>query len=325
MTTRPGTAESGAEGVAASDRNTLAAEPQAAPGPLVSVAWLREHLDDADVRLVHVSADRTVYDQRHLPGAVYGDLHRELAAAGRAAETGEVDREWLVPGRESVEGALKRWGVGPGDRVVLYDDVGQNRHAIRGYWLLRYYGWPRERVHVLDGGLEAWERAAGPETNAAASPRPADPVHLSEPDPALIASCDQVVEWSRETKQGGPIRILDVRTPEEYRGEDVRSRRGGHVPGAVNLPFDRFLKPDNTFRPPEEIRSLVEQVTGGDPSTLRAAHCQGGVRSALAWFALHELAGLDVRNYAGSWEEWGNRSDTPVETGTAGPLTRDER
>ena len=107
------------------------------PGPLVDTAWLRAHLRHPDVRVVHVSPDRAVYEQRHIPGAVFADLHAELAKRGRVPETGDVEREWLVPGRQDVERAIQRWGVAAGDRVVFYDDVGKNRHAIRGHWLLR--------------------------------------------------------------------------------------------------------------------------------------------------------------------------------------------
>jgi thiosulfate/3-mercaptopyruvate sulfurtransferase len=281
-------------------------EEREQPGPLVSVDWLKDRLRDQDLRVVHVSVDRSVYDERHIPGAVFGDLHRDLAHAGRASETGEVDREWLVPNLESVEDALARWGVGPTSRVVFYDDVGQNRHAIRGYWLLRYYGFPRGRVHVLNGGLEAWE-GAGAEVTAEVARPPQGPasredqrVRLPGPDPSLIATAEDVLAWSHECEVDRRARLLDVRTPEEFRGEDVRSRKGGHVPGAVNLPFTEFLREDNTLRSPEEIRALVAQATGGEPGELRASYCQGGVRAALAWFALHEVAGLSqVRNYAG--------------------------
>jgi thiosulfate/3-mercaptopyruvate sulfurtransferase len=292
-------------------------EPAAPQGaePLVTPEWLRERLGEQDVRVVHVSPDRNVYDERHIPGAVFADMHTQLAQAGHAPETGDVKREWLVPDLESVEDAVWGWGVGSDDRVVFYDDVGQNRHAIRGYWLLRYYGFPRDRVHVLDGGLTAWERSGGPVTSEVPDVVDRGPIRLPGARPELIATADQVLEWSRETTGGGPPRVLDVRTLDEFTGADARSRRGGRVPGAVHVPFTDFLTAENTLRPAGEIRGIVEQATAGQGSELRATYCQGGVRAALAWFALHEVAGLDVRNYAASWEEWGNRDDLPIETG----------
>jgi thiosulfate/3-mercaptopyruvate sulfurtransferase len=286
-----------------------------APGPLVSVDWLREHLGDPDLRLVHVSPDASVYDEAHVPGAVFSELHAELALRGRRPETGDAEREWLVPTAAELSATVHRWGVGPRDRVVFYDDIGQNRQAIRGLWLLRYYRWPRERVHVLDGGLNAWRAAGAPVTHDEPPVRHAEPVPFDVPDPALVATFDEVRAWSAQSSANRPVRILDVRTPEEHRGEDVRARRGGRIPGAVNLPFTEFLREDGTFRTAGEIRALAERATGGDVSTLRATHCQGGIRAALAWFALHELAGVDgVRMYAGSWEEWGNRTDCAVES-----------
>ncbi len=289
------------------------------PGPLVGVDWLTDHLTDTDLRLVHVSPDRRVYNKRHLPGATYSDLHKELALKGTAPETGDAEREWLVPTREQVEGVLRRWRVGKGDRVVLYDDIGQNRQAIRGYWLLRLYRFPRERLHILDGGIEAWRRAERPTT---AEPPEADladglrkPVTLGGSDDTLIATYEEVLAWSREAAKGpeAPTRILDVRTAAEFVGADVRARRGGHIPGARQRLFSDLLTDEGTFRPVEEMVALV-RASGVDPGEVRAVYCQGGVRAALAWFVLHELAGFDeVRSYAGSWEDWGNREDSPIE------------
>ena len=127
------------------------AKPTLGPGPLVSVAWLAEHLSDPDLRLVHVAPDRRVYNKRHIEGATYSDLHKELAFKGTAPETGDAEREWLVPSAAEAERALRNWRVGEGDRIVFYDDVGMNRQAIRGYWLLRLYRFPPDRVHILDG------------------------------------------------------------------------------------------------------------------------------------------------------------------------------
>jgi thiosulfate/3-mercaptopyruvate sulfurtransferase len=304
-------------------RPTLAPRPPAArrgdpPGPLVSAEWLEGHLNDKDLRVVHVAPNRRGYNRGHIPGAVYSDLHRELALRGRAPETGDAEREWLIPTREQTEAVLRRWGVGEGDRVVLCDDVGLNRHAIRGYWLLRLYRFPADRVHVVDGGIKAWKRVGGATTKEVPEPDLTDarrrPVKLGARDKSLIADHDEVVAWSSEAdRDGGPTRILDVRTIGEYVGTDLRARRGGHIPGARQRLFSDFLTDEGTFRPVQEILAMV-RASGAEPGDIRATYCQGGVRAALAWFALHELAGLKgVKSYAGSWEEWGNRSDCPVE------------
>ena len=290
----------------------------ASPGPLVSVAWLADHLDDADLRVVHVAPDRRVYNKRHIEGATYSDLHKELALKGTAPETGDAEREWLVPSREEAEQVLRRWRVGEGDRVVFYDDFGLNRQAIRGYWLLRLYRYPADRLHILDCGIEAWRRAGHETTKEIPEPDLADalrkPAGLGERDDALIATYEQVLAWSQEAaKPDGPTRILDVRTAAEWVGTDLRARRGGHIPGARQRCFVDLLTEEGTFRPVDEMVSLV-RASGADPAEVRATYCQGGVRAALVWFVLHELAGFDeVRSYAGSWEEWGNRPDSPID------------
>ena len=285
-------------------------------GPLVSAQWLREHVDDEDLRLIHVSPDRRVYNKRHLPGAIYSDLHRDLALRGTAAETGDEEREWLVPNREHAERLLRRWRVGEGDRIVLYDDVGLNRHAIRGYWVLRLYRFPQDLLHILDGGIKAWTRADGetsrevPEADLADAQRLAQP--LGERDDSLLASYEEVLDWSREASKDGPTRLLDVRTVDEYVGTDVRAARGGHIPGARHRNFEDLVAADGTLRPPDQVLAIL-RGSGVDPADVRATYCQGAVRAALAWFVLHELAGLtEVKSYGGSWEEWGNRPDSPI-------------
>lgn len=295
------------------------AEP---PGPLVDAAWLAAHRTVPDLRVIHVAPNRRVYARRHIEGARYSDLHREVAHRGTAPETGDAEREWLVPTSEEVAGVLRRWGVSDGDRIVFYDDVGLNRQAIRAYWVLRLFRYPADRLHILDGGIRAWRRAGQPTTSEvpppaaeAPSDRPDRPPVLGERDDTLIATYEQVLAWSRESTDGSdaPTRILDVRTPAEWVGADLRARRGGHIPGARNRLFSDLLTDLGTFRPVDEILSIVRS-SGVDPAQLRATYCQGGVRAALVWFALHELTGLpEVRNYAGSWEEWGNLPDSPIE------------
>ena len=285
------------------------------PGPLVSAEWLAAHLGDPGLRIAHVSLDRDTYDKAHVPGAIYVDLHEDLSKAGVRPDTGTVKRLYMVPGRDDVAASLRRWGVAPGDRIVFYDDVGENRHAIRGYWLLRLYGFPRERLHVLDGGLGFWQAEERPTTAEAAKPTPtrtSEPLH--DRDDSIIATAEQVLAWSNESKvHGGPTRLLDVRRIDEFLGRDVMAARGGRIPGARHRLFSDWVAPDGRLRPAQDALLALEG-TGVDPAQLRAAYCQGGVRAALVWFSLHELAGLaEVRNYAESWEEWGNRPDLPIE------------
>ena len=304
-------------------RGSAAATDASAIGPsrLVDPAWLADHLADPDLRVVHVSPDRRVYNKHHIPGAILSELHKELALRGTSPETGDAPRESLVPTREQTAALLRRWRVGEGDRVVFYDDVGLNRHGCRGYWLLRLYGFPADRLHVLDGGLEAWRRAEQPTTTEVPEPDLADglraPATLGDRDDTLVATYDEVLAWSAEStgRDRPPTRLLDVRTSSEFVGQDLRARRGGWIPGARQRCFEDLLTPDGTFHTLEGMFAIL-RAGGVEPAEVRAVYCQSGVRAALVWFVLHELAGYtEVRNYAGSWEVWGNRDNSPV----AGP------
>ena len=285
------------------------------PGPLVSGDWLAEHLSDPNLRVVHVSLDRQAYNQGHVAGAVFSDLHVDLAKSGVVPATGAVKRTYLTPTRDEATAALLRWGVTPGSRIVFYDDAGQNRHAIRGYWLMRLYRFPADRIHVLDGGLGAWQADGRPVSTQepAVAPVP-ETEQLGEQDPSVIATADDVLAWSREASaSGGPTRLLDVRMVGEFLGNHALAARGGHVPGARQRLFSDFVAPDGRLRPASDVVAIL-RGSGVNPGELRATYCQGGVRAALAWFALSELAGLkEVRNYAESWEEWGNRPELPTE------------
>ena len=283
-------------------------------GPLVTGEWLAAHLGDPGMRIIHVSLDRKAYDQGHIPGAIFSDLHVDLAKSGTRPETGAAKRIYLVPTQEETTESLARWGVAPGDRVVFYDDS-QGRQAIRGYWLLRLYRFPKDRVHVLDGGLPVWKVDGRELTTTEPAPPPvARPEPLGERDESLMATADDVLAWSREASApGGPTRLLDVRRIDEYLGRDVMAARLGHIPGARHRIFTDFVATDGRLRPAAEVIATIK-ASGVNPDELRATYCQGGIRAALAWFVLSEIAGLtQVRNYAESWEEWGNRPDVPIE------------
>ena len=283
--------------------------------PLVSAEWAAARMAAGDVRLIHVSLDAKGYDEGHIAGAIFSDLHADLAKAGTRAETGATKRQYIVPTIGETGEALSNWGALPREHIVFYDDEGQNRWAIRGYWLLRLYGFPLDLVHVLDGGLKAWVGGGGATTTDKSKPERTDGgALLAGLDATLIATADEVLTWSREASAThGPTRILDVRLIDEYLGTDVRAARGGRVPGARHRLFSDFTNAAGGLRPAGEALAVL-RASGVEPSELRAVYCQGGVRAALAWFELHEIAGLtEVRNYAESWEEWGNRQDLPVE------------
>ena len=232
----------------------------AEPGPLVSAEWLAAHLADGGVRLIHVSLDRKGYEAGHIAGAIFSDLHVDLAKPGTRPETGAAHREYITPTIGEAGDALGRWGARPKDRIVFYDDAGQGRWAIRGYWLLRLYGYPPARVHVLDGGLTAWKSAGGETTTTEPKIEPTDGgALLAGIDRSLIATADEVLAWSREaTAPDGRTRILDVRSIDEYLGNDVRAARGGRVPGALHRLFSDFTTQDGRLRPARRGRHAAE-------------------------------------------------------------------
>lgn len=237
----------------------------------------------------------------HLPGAVHLDLWGVSLIDTSPAPLRAF--MWMIGHLFSLR------GVTPDRPVVVYD-VDSGMRAARAFWLLEYLGHPR--VRVLDGGHRAWVAAGFPVTTTAVAPTPSD--WHGTPDPSRLATLDQVRE-----KLGNPaVAILDTRSDAEYFGDVVRARRGGAIPGAAHIEWKENLDARGQFKPASELRALYESA-GLTPDREVVTYCQGGYRAAHGYLALRILGYPRVRNYTGSWKEWGDRDDVPVER----PVRRD--
>ncbi len=264
---------------------------------IVQPETLAGQLDDPRLLIVDLGT-RESYAASHLPGAVHLDyeaLTGELPAApGPIPET--------LPLAEALAGI----GIAPGRHIVAYDD-GDNAKAARLLWTLDLIG--HHDHSLLDGGLTAWVDECHPIERQPATARPVSETYRMAEDPPL-ADLLYILRHLGDDD----VTIVDARTPAEYRGEDLRARRGGHIPGAVNLDHRRLLDParDNRLLPRERLRALVEEV-GLDPGHELICHCHSHRRSALVYVALKWLGFPRLKAYPGSWAEWGNNLDTPIE------------
>ena len=274
---------------------------------LVSTDWVAEHCNDSMVRLVEVDVDTSAYDKGHIPGAAGWNWTTQLC------DTRIRD---IVPKRE-LEALLGASGIGPGSTIVLYGD-NSNWFAAWAFWQLKIYC--HRDVRLMDGGRKKWLEEGRPLSRELPE---IEPVRSATPNPdfSLRAYRPEVEAALRRTDGGHRDTVLiDVRSPQEFSGDVLAPpglpetcQRGGHIPGAVNVPWSRACNDDGTFKSVDELASLYASA-GVRPEKTVITYCRIGERSAHTWFVLRYLLGHPlVRNYDGSWTEWGNMVGAPVE------------
>jgi thiosulfate/3-mercaptopyruvate sulfurtransferase len=269
---------------------------------LVSPEWAQQHLEDPNVRFVEVDVDTAAYEQSHIPGAVGWDWTSQLSDG--------IRRD--VASREEMSRLLSESGIGPDTHIVLYGD-NNNWFAAWAYWQLKLHGW--ERLSILNGGRKYWLDNGLPLSVDTPSYEPTG-IELPEPSDKLRAFRDDVV-----ARLGDPgATLVDVRSPAEFSGEVIAppgmtetAQRGGHIPGAQSIPWGQTVREDGTFKDADALRALYEPQ-GVTPDKDVIAYCRIGERSSHSWFVLRELLGYpNVRNYDGSWTEWGSMVNMPIE------------
>jgi thiosulfate/3-mercaptopyruvate sulfurtransferase len=274
------------------------------PDALVETDWLEEHLNDGDVRVIEVDEDTSAFEKGHIAGAVGWNWTTDLHA--------KVGRDYVT--RAELSELLSRAGVGDDTTVVLYGG-NNNWFAAYAYWILKLRGF--HNVRLLNGGRKKWELESRELTQDVASYQPSG-ITLTAPERDDIRALrDQVLSKLADA------RFVDVRSPEEFRGEKLapdhlpqeQAQVPGHIPGAANVPWAKAANEDGTFKSADELRALYKAEGVTDDKEI-IAYCRIGERSSHTWFALTELLGYrNVKNYDGSWTEYGSLVGAPVEKG----------
>jgi thiosulfate/3-mercaptopyruvate sulfurtransferase len=273
------------------------------PEVLVSTEWAAGHLNDPKVRLIEVDVDTTAYDQGHIPGAVGWNWQTQLQ---------DNIRRDLID-KATLEGLLGKSGVGNDTTILLYGD-NNNWFAAYALWQLKYYG--HKDVRLINGGRKKWIEEKRPLTT--------DPVkvtattyHVSGPDESIRARKEEIFDALNKKKSA---QLVDVRSVDEFTGKIIAppgmsetAQRAGHIPGAANIPWAQAANEDGTFKSADALKQLYgAKGVNGDSEII--AYCRIGERSSHTWFVLKYLLGYDnVKNYDGSWTEWGNLIGAPVD------------
>jgi thiosulfate/3-mercaptopyruvate sulfurtransferase len=274
------------------------------PDFLVETNWVAEHLDDPQIRLVESNEDYLLYETGHIPGAVKVDWFTTLQHS--------VRRDFLTS--SEFEALCSRLGIANDTTVVFYGDR-NNWFACYAFWLFEYYG--HKHLKIMNGGRAKWLAEGRPVTREVPK-YSATQYRAEEPNERIRAYRDEVMKHMKEKRP-----MIDVRSPQEFTGELLSmpnypqegAQRGGHIPGALNIPWAKAVAEDGTFKPVEELRQLYESQ-GISPDSEVIAYCRIGERSSHTWFVLKYLLGYEnVKNYDGSWTEWGNLVGAPIEKG----------
>lgn len=277
------------------------------PEALVSTEWLAEHLNDADLRVVESNEDVLLYSTGHIPGAVHIDWRADLQD--------QTVRDYISP--EAFAALVAKHGISPDTTVVFYGDK-SNWWACYALWAFRLFG--HDKVKILNGGRDKWVAEGRPLTREIPRHPAAEyPVPARRHDDEIRAFFEDALAQSQASKP-----LIDVRSPGEFAGEVTHMPeypqegvlRGGHVPGAKSVPWKKAVNDDATFKNADELRAIYEGDAGLKPGEEVVAYCRIGERSSHTWFVLTYLLGYDkVRNYDGSWTEWGNIVGMPIRKG----------
>jgi thiosulfate/3-mercaptopyruvate sulfurtransferase len=274
------------------------------PEVLVSTEWVAEHLEDPNVRIVESNEDPLVYPSGHVPGAVEIDWTRDL--------NDPLRRDYIDA--ETFAALMGRLGITPATTVVFYGDR-NNWWAAYAYWVFQLFG--HDNARLMDGGRLKWQGEGRPLVRETPQPAAVKYPVPGRDDSTVRAFQPEVL---RHVAAGG--KLVDVRSPEEYSGERLHmpdfpnegALRGGHIPGAASIPWGRAVSEDGTFKSGAALRAIYEEEKGVPPGEEVVVYCRIGERSSHSWFVLTHLLGYErVRNYDGSWTEWGNSVGVPIE------------